>query len=207
MGCDIHEFVEHKVNGVWQLVPDSNGPLDWMSEYDANYKDKHNWNLPRNYSFFGLMAGVRSETFEAILPKRGIPEDVSDGVKEQWKQWEGDGHTPSYYTLTELLYFKDKNSIAISYLSIKEYKNLKTVGYPDDWNGYPPFNSKEISNDEMDKIIKLLAFWDGVNYYTETIWAHPNKLVNPIFWDNMIPAMQELDSNTDNVRFVFWFDN
>lgn len=210
MGCDIHEYVEHKVNGVWKLVPASKGPLDYFDNFikDGDKdKGKHNWNLPRNYSFFGLMAGVRSETFNPLQPRRGIPDDISAGVAKQWKDWDGDGHSPSYYTLTELLDFKTKNSTAVSYLSMKEYKNCKTLGYPDDWNGYPPYNGKEISNNEMDRIINLLAFWDGVNYYTETIWEHPNRLICDHFWDNMIPAMQKLDSNTDNVRFVFWFDN
>lgn len=153
------------------------------------------------------MADVRSEAFSALAPQRGLPCNISVGVAKEWENWMGDGHSPSYYTLTELLESKNKSSIVTAYLSVQSYKYYKKMGYPNDWYSYLPFRSKEVSNQEMDKIINLLAFSDGEEYYTETIWEQPNRLICEHFGDKIIPAMQELDSNTDNVRFIFWFDN
>jgi hypothetical protein len=48
--------------------------------------------------------GVRSyDTGNAICEPRGIPDDASDAYIYVTEQWEGDGHSHSYFTLTELL--------------------------------------------------------------------------------------------------------
>lgn len=209
MGCDIHEYIEQKIDGVWQRVPESKGPLDYMAKYGEQY-NRSQWSIPRNYMFFGMLAGVRNESIAPILLARGIPEDASQGVVDDWDRWSGDGHTPSYYTLAELLDAQNKQSILTGFLDIKQYKQFKVSGNPEDWYTFVPSFKNDVvivSNEEMDRIINLLAFWDGVEYYTECVWEYPNKLICPHFWESFVPAMQKLDPNPNNVRFVFWFDN
>ena len=39
------------------------------------------------------------------------------------------------------------------------------------------------------------------------IFEYPYRKTQKRFWDEMVPAMQELDPDPENVRMVFWFDN
>lgn len=86
MGCDIHLYIERKVNGVWEPVR-----ID-----DRLLPDD------RNYRLFGFLANVRGTGghFEG----RGFPDDTSwkdlpDGVEN--RNWLGD-HSFTYATLYEL---------------------------------------------------------------------------------------------------------
>ena len=81
----------------WQFEEEDGEEGYWAIYPNAYYKS-------RNYGLFDLLAGVRSYGASAVIcPPRGIPEDCSDGYEEITKQWEGDGHSHSYFTLTELL--------------------------------------------------------------------------------------------------------
>jgi hypothetical protein len=99
MGTDIHPYVEVRRNGKWHLVTD-----------DLFYAGSDRWtNQPfkeRDYTMFGLFAGVRSGEVDPISEPRGLPEDVSAEVRDQpgaephpadWG-W----HTHSWLTLAEV---------------------------------------------------------------------------------------------------------
>jgi hypothetical protein len=80
----------------------------------------------RNYYLFGILAGVRGG--ESISEPRGVPDDISDAYKEQLKQWEGDAHSKSYFTLKELLdvdWSKYEN-ISEFFETIEKMKQLDT---------------------------------------------------------------------------------
>lgn len=57
MGCDIHGFIEFKLDYGWQ---------NFAGEFY----------LPRDYEFFSKIAGVRGEC-ESFFEPRGLPEDVN----------------------------------------------------------------------------------------------------------------------------------
>ena len=80
MGCDIHAAVE--VRGFygdgWEFVAEPP--------------------TPRNYAFFGALAGVRTVPEEPLAAGRGLPADLSDEARERCR---GD-HSPSWCTLKEL---------------------------------------------------------------------------------------------------------
>jgi len=81
MGCDIHGFIEVKHKGKWEC-------------YDK---------IPlrtRNYDLFSLIAGIRGNEKPISEPK-GIPEDVSEIVKAEFKSWEEDAHTPTWLSSKE----------------------------------------------------------------------------------------------------------
>lgn len=86
MGCDIHEYLEYKEDGVWKLGPEIN--------------------LERNYDMFAILADVRNyDGFEQIVEPRGVPADSCQEILDACAQWEGDGHSHSYLTLADILNF------------------------------------------------------------------------------------------------------
>ena len=83
MGCDIHCFAEtkNKETGKWEKV----GDHFELDEFDRKYykKDKgsevFSW---RSYSLFAFLADVRNyDHCEPINEARGLPDDISEGVK------------------------------------------------------------------------------------------------------------------------------
>lgn len=189
MGTDIHLFVEHKVNK-WKKVA-------LPSIYAVNN---------RNYMLFGALAGARSSVVPISKPK-GLPIDLSNDIRAEFKTWEGNAHNASYFTLTDLLKYRD--GIAIVHDEIiyaNEYKSFKKTGEFNVISRRCRLDDKCISNEEMDRMIELLAFWD-CNYYTRVDRKIPYREISENFWVHLINDMQKLDSNTDNVRTIFWFDN
>ena len=91
MGCDIHIMGEKR---------DGDG---WRNCYSTAIDEIEQ----RSYNIFGFLANVRNYSdVEPISQPRGFPEDASYGVKEEFvNRWGGDGHTPSWLTVDELLAF------------------------------------------------------------------------------------------------------
>ena len=124
MGCDIHVYMErwtnsNKYDGPRDLSEDRDNKLNellgneptkyrWVSAdkwsynegWGTNWADQYYDN--RNYQLFSILAGVRGD-YSPIVEPRGIPKDASSGYKYMCRGWEGDAHSHSYYTLTELL--------------------------------------------------------------------------------------------------------
>jgi hypothetical protein len=125
MGCDIHVYMErwtnsNKYDGPKDLSEDRDNKLNelleneptkfrWVSVDKWNY-DRDGWRTnwedlyyeERNYQLFSILADVRGD-YSPIVEPRGIPEDASTGYKYMCDRWDGDAHSHSYYTLTELL--------------------------------------------------------------------------------------------------------
>ena len=78
MGCDIHGWVEKKVNDKWVAY--------------LELRDRE-----RNYERFAALAGVRGEGPQA----KGVPPDVSETTKLHIDEEGADGHSHSYMALTE----------------------------------------------------------------------------------------------------------
>ncbi len=192
----IYLFVERKINDHWECQ---------LMKHEAYLEPVKYWYLQRNYLFFSLLAGVKGP-FVPIVPPRGLPEDLSAGIKEEWEETEKCDHCPSYYSLTELLKAQDTPEKFIGYVDIKNYKSFKANGKPDAWDVSPPKGVQVLSNQKMDRVMKLLSFWDGPLPYTEVKWDGTYKEIGKTFWNVTVPEMQKLDENTDNVRCVFWFD-
>lgn len=61
----------------------------------------------RNYYLFSILADVRNGYgdgyVEYICETKGVPDDASIGYKHIVNMWGGDGHSHSYFTLSELL--------------------------------------------------------------------------------------------------------
>lgn len=194
MGCDIHLFVERKVGNVWKKVAD---------------KEKKFYQ-PRNYALFGLLADVRNHNMPTIKPPQGIPEDVSKGIAKQWNKDKRDCHTPTFYTLAELLSVKDKSYEVTCCLGVSDWKEYKKKGelqYSPDHYFYQPKGAQLITNERMERILNLTAFLDENEFFTTLEKQVAYKEVDSIFWEELVPAMQGLSKDPNMVRGVFWFDS
>lgn len=89
MGCDIHTFVERRDEaGQWQVV-DGLAPFDW-----------------RNYGMYGFLADVRNySAVPSIAEERGLPDDISVEVRDEYALWIDDAHTASWLSVNELADF------------------------------------------------------------------------------------------------------
>jgi hypothetical protein len=93
MGCDIHTFIEAKVNGHWHFA----GSHDRFS---------------RNYRVFAELAGVRGDpaSGKPVAPDRGLPDDVSFWVKLESDRYGEDGHSHSWASWQEVAELADRCS-------------------------------------------------------------------------------------------------
>lgn len=191
MGCDIHLFVERKIGNNWRMVVDK-------------------FDQPRNYSLFGLLADVRNHNIPTIKPPAGIPKDVSKGIAKQWDMDKQDGHTPSFYTLSELLAVKDSSYEATCCVGISDWKEYRKTGklkHSPDHYFYQPVGAKLITNERMDRILNLTAFLDENEFFTTLEQTVSYKKISSFLWEDLVPAMQNLNKDPSKVRCVFWFDN
>jgi hypothetical protein len=74
----------------------------WKEEDDAWYVSNEIYS-GRNYYLFSILANVRSGGSIPISNPRGVPKDASYAYRMELKKYEGDAHSKSYFTLTELL--------------------------------------------------------------------------------------------------------
>ena len=184
MGCDIHWHTEKKINDKWEHDP--NAP---------EFTD-------RNYLLFSILAGVRNyENIMPILPPRGVPVDMSEGVAKEYKEWAGDAHTPSWLSLGELLTYDWNAEITQSgMVDFHEYIKFKKNGEPTSW-ARGIFGPKHITNEEMDAVIASKS--GGANYCTTITWTASSELT---YFYNFLKELSDYVGNTET-RIVFWFDN
>lgn len=206
-------YVERKVGKVWKRVSEEKGIRSpyWsesMNEEDKKYFEKRTWDPGRHYGLFGLLAGVRSTVFSPFISPRGLPDDLSAGVKAAWKKWALDGHTPSYLTLPELISFQDTIEDVPCFLNISQFKEYKKTGkIPDSYYYAPPPKVIPVSNEKMERIMNLMAFLDEKDYWTQVENKKSVKEICPSFWIDIVEAMKKLSKDPNKVRCVFWFDN
>ena len=81
MGCDIHMHIEIRYNGKW-----------------VHYACP---SIDRNYTLFGIMAGVRGEG-PAIVEPKGVPNNMSVVTRLSWEKWGPDAHTASWFNEEEI---------------------------------------------------------------------------------------------------------
>jgi hypothetical protein len=207
---EVFLYVETKSKNGWRKVSDLKGPPHLYHMIGDPAFNKNSWYNGRSYNLFALLAGVRnSDMIPSIKEPIGIPSDVSSAVKKIYEKMGSKVYNSSSYTLKELLDKKDITFNIKSILDHEMYKKYKKGEYPEFW-----YTSQQISiadlitNERMDKVLKLIKFADPQDkYYTEVSMDYPYKKVHTHFWEKIIPAMQKLGKDPDNVRIVFWFED
>ncbi len=85
MGCDIHLHIEVKAHGKWE-----------------HYTHPR---IPRNYTLFGKMAGVRGDE-PPISPPKGLPVDCNAATKLDYDIEGPDAHSASWLSSSEVCELK-----------------------------------------------------------------------------------------------------
>lgn len=177
MGCDIHFYVEKKVENEWVSAD------NWCIDEDDGSLSLYEWgpglsilNGPmyrnRNYDLFSILADVRNgsgfaglDTGEGFVPihePRGIPEDASENVRLSSEQWDADGHSHSWATVEELMtYDWTRKTKKRGWVSPKQFALWHLEGKPKSWSGLISGGQVEhISNEDMMKHIVTSAKGD-----------------------------------------------
>lgn len=234
MGCDIHLYVERKENAKWitcdRWVRDADDENRIHVEYDNHFY------TGRNYNLFAILADVRNgrgfagiktgEGFNPISSPRGIPEDASTEYKESVAQWDGDGHSHSYFTVQELMkYDWTQVSCLQGWVDISNFEEFerwkkRSMEGPNEYCGDVLGGKiQHITNDEMHakvekvKALKLYGIEfekalqkEGADCYTLVEWETPYYKAANQFLSEVMPRLWHL-GNPEDVRIVFYFDN
>ena len=218
MGCDIHAFVERFIDedGTWQA-------LDIFQKYIygcSNSKDGNltqlEINISRNYFLFSKLAGVRrySEDEESLDEPRGIPEDLSPGIKSECLHWEDDGHSHSYFLFSEIF----ENDFEFNFVDelhemidrdsfLKIYNNDHPPMY-DGFMYFPSLPKKELL-DGGGKFVSnkdILTSKNKFDYTTIRCINSYSSAFREFLYEKFSPAI-ELEPDQSKLRLVFWFDN
>lgn len=233
MGCDIHVHVERlDSDGSWAYQEPPEIELYYYPKSMAKPCMGRYWYWGRNYTLFSLLAGVRNgiESFYGpatghyltpmSLP-RGIPDDVSPELRQEYDDWDLDGHSHSWFTLRELMLFDYDTTQArfAGMVSAREYQRWKDEGSPQSWSGGVGGGGiKIVTNEELDRLIASgevdpntetqFGMSAGKQYYTKVEWVAALRDCLGKNWFEFLDRMRALtrDDGSD-VRTVFWFDS
>ena len=213
MGCDIHCFVEvrdrnkkwKKVTGFTNDYYNSSDPYCSSEEY----KDSDNILMERNYWEFAVLAGVRNhDGIEPISDPKGVPDNVSDEIRQEIDDWGDDGHSHSYLTAEEISKYNINTPMIHSgYISCKQYEEFLNGKLPTLWSdGIGGCNVIEASNDEC---LKAQQDHPELYIYTKIEWSEPAIEVAAFLFGSCLKQLMNRSKNGsgNDVRIVFWFDN
>lgn len=177
----------------------------WDNNYDLR---------GRNYLWFSILAGVRNGyNIEPMDEARGLPIDVSHEVKREHDCIGVDGHSHSWFTLSELLdYNWDGLILHEEGIVTKEgFMQYKKSGCPSYWGMPDRFDTTDmhISNYQMGQI--CLGMYGLLephkNYRTKVSWSQTHREAVGVNYLQGIFDKLASYGDPDEVRLVFWFDN
>ena len=127
--------------------------IEYKCRKTKNYKHAREFDGDRLYGLFGILAGARSE-IEPIYPPRGLPDDVTRLTYKKYQDGEGDFHTASWLTASELRECLDSVDEII--------KQEKKDAYNKDWlKGY-------------EKIYRYLKYYDDIGEPSRMVFWFDN---------------------------------
>ena len=182
----------------------------------------------RNYTLFSVLAGVRDYgKVKPISPPRGMPDDLSTEVADEYEGWGGDAHSASWYSLDELINWNwdEPAGYCSGIVGIEQFKEyLKTKKPPDSYcQGIggpnivvadPAWLADQIMQEELaasqgkdsGKFLK-----PGVNYHVRLGWGQTYR---ELAGEHFLKVVEELRGIADEeklpydrVRICFYFDN
>lgn len=206
MGCDIHLYCEYR---------SAETDHEWLScdWYRRNPYRKSDVTEPkwccinaygnRNYTLFGILAGVRSNDNPTISAPRGVPSDMSKQIRKEWENEAEWCHSFSWLTLKELIDYYDKyKSVKLHGLISKENAELLDNHgiHPDTWceaTNIPDYVYRE---------------WEAdcgryVGYLLECLYTRFDEAFNVYDFLSEAEKDQKRREYAKNARIVFWFDN
>ena len=203
MGCDIHLYTEElktmdnkqkwhncdnwRFNPYYDEYPDSERLMTHSSIYSE-----------RDYRLFSILANVRNyHNNDYISLPKGLPRDISQPTRSEAERWGGDGHSHSYFTMSELdEYIKNFKQVKVAgYITIGQSRKLDQGELPNSW-------CQGISKNMESRYVHREWFDNDnpVKILFEKLKSHM-EYVRWIFND------EESPEHYDKFRIVFWFDN
>lgn len=142
---DLDEYTENDNEALWKYGSSEFSSISKIKgvikqeNRDSNISTVLNLNLEkrwivigepyddRNYTLFAKLAGVRSDGDYRICKPRGVPDDSSLFYQIKVNQWMGDGHSHSYFSISELLEH-DFSNISENFTKfIEGFKNKEDI--------------------------------------------------------------------------------
>ena len=144
MGCDIHLYVEKRVEGVWISADKWSDDEYEPGRKQVAYGDR--FYTGRNYDLFAIFADVRNgsgfagvktgDGFVPIASPRGLPDDCSAEVRAESEAWEGDGHSHSFLTVTDIqTYDWTQQTRKVGHVDPYGWARWRDRGAPEEWCG------------------------------------------------------------------------
>lgn len=221
MGCDIHLYVERRVNGRWESADTwtpneyyTPGEDDGERPITVKYEDR--FYTSRNYDLFAMLANVRNghgfagiktgDGFIPITAPRGLPEDVCNEVRAESDAWGDNGHSHSWLTVAELdAYDWQQTTQHQGVVDALNYYIWKHEGKPRSWaGGVTGPRIEHVTNEEMELATQQAWGTDGL--HTLVTWRETYAQSVRMFLDQTMPRLRAL-GRPEDVRIVFWFDN
>lgn len=224
MGCDIHIYVEKKVKGKW-LAADK-----WKNEEAYYTMEGREIFEGRNYSLFGVLAGVRRDDVPLISKPRGFPKDASKEVEGCYTQWEGDGHSTTWLSLEDIQNFDWTQRVkSEGWVTFDTYEKWERWGKQND--DEPEMSCGSVGGGATQHVTvadfalvygklqqeKSLGYWASLHktiaemnhQYALIQWERPLYRMCAEFLSEVIPKLWRIKQSkgVEDVRLVFWFDN
>lgn len=185
MSADIHMYIEYRSK---TPSPHANPTLKsaW-SNFGSQYY------VGRNYSLFGLLAGVRDDRQPAIVEPRGMPEDFGSETRDDYSLYICSSNPDDDGNVSPETAKSWVDSGYSEYLLNHEGKPWRVTG--PDWHSH-----SWLTPDEYES---------ALNAYAEVYEADPYGGSDPgLRFRVLLPLMRALEDDGKNeVRTVFWFDN
>jgi hypothetical protein len=188
MGADIHMFVEYRKKRAQELKNEGKKPY-WYSYGDHT-------NPGRNYTLFGVLAGVRGQYEDSFEPKGKLPKDEM-GFSSQYDAWLTIAHVNDVDVCEGYVKLED----AKKYESYGRQILNDEEGMPR-WVEHPDWHSHSwMSIDELEEAFKRYTVHASAEWGEEI--TKP-----PVEYRALLASMKALEDDGENeVRVVFWFDN
>lgn len=160
MGCDIHLYCEKivtiKGKEFWWCcdIFTLNEGFDFYE--DEKILKHHSIYSARDYELFGILAGVRNRSVKPIDKPRGLPDNISNYVRNCAYDWEGDAHSHSYFTAEELFAYDKKHPGTPLHLLVKKVKKTMRREF-NIWKDYSKEEKKRLYAEYASKF--RIVFW------------------------------------------------
>jgi len=225
MGCDIHIYLEKKINGNWVSADPFTIDLDGNLDVDR----KKRIYRKRDYLVFSVLAGVRTfpmpseywQKYEAT----GFPADADPLVKQVYDRYGIDAHTASSLTLKQVTAVDwEKEAVPLQFDGTARQKEIydfcknKFINENGKfeqgaWKLTKPFVIDYFLYDAIKApwISVLEVYLEPKHTPTTTFWALvPLELACEEFYE-VIRKLEDMtiteNLKDDEIRLVFWFDN
>ncbi len=156
MGCDIHAMIEKRAIAPSYEANDEIKLWPWW----VNCGDPE---FTRDYTLFGILAGVRDKIVPPIFLPRGMPENACREMSAWYQSWGEDAHSASYVTLAEL---RSYDIASLRKRKLVESYDVKTVSrlirrLKSFMKGMPTIEGIGGRQIQDESVVRLVYFFDN----------------------------------------------